>query len=1258
MKRVLLLILFIFFTFFAEAQGEVNNWYFGNYTGITFNNGAPTVLTDSALSTYEGCATISDSTGQLLFYTDGITVYNRNHNIMPNGTGLLGDPSSTQSSIIVPQPNNPNIYYVFTVDDLITNTNGLRYSIVDMALNNGFGDVTNVKNELLVTPTSEKVTAVLHANGQDIWVISHGFDNNEFYAYLVTDAGLNTVPITSAIGFVITYSGNNFKGSGVLKASPNGDKLVMCALGFGTQLFDFDSSTGMVSNPINLNTEYGSYGAEFSPSGNLLYTKRGLLESSSLWQYDLTATDIPNSGIMLFELSEQELEDEQEVGQMQIGPDNKIYISIKNKDYLSVINNPEVLGLGCDFVSDAIYLQGNVCWYGLPTFIQSYFFVGFESNNPCLGEAANFSANIPQGYDSLVWDFGDGNTSTDENPTHTYTTAGDFEVSLSVTAGAENSLESKTITVYELPLVTPLVELKQCDDDLDGFTSFNLSEANAEISVNYLDETITYYESQLDAENDINTIQNISDYINEVVSVDSIWARVENSNGCFAISQINLIVSTTQIQLSFIRDFYQCDNGSDTTDGIATFDLSAVNSEVQDLFPTGQQLTIHYYRTMTDALAEVNAIADINNYQNIGYPNTQDIFIRVDSTLDNDCLGLGHHITLHVETIPIANAVTIADQCDDDGDGSFAFDTSTIETTLLNGQTNVTVSYVDELGNPLPSPLPNPFNTASQTIMARVTNTTSQDLDGACYDETPIFFTVDAAAVAHSVSDIIVCDDATNNGLVNFDTSTIETSILNGQSGMHVSYFDSDGMALPSPLPNPFTTATQSITIRVENQLSASCYDETVINFIVSQQPIANPIADDFVCDDVLNDGEHIFTLPDYDSQILNDQSSAIFEVFYFQNEADAIVYLDVLPNFYVVNSTSQTVYARIQNRTNPNCFDIIDFQLGVHYLPIANQPEALLVCDDESNDGIETFDLSIQNTAILNGQSATENVVTYYVSLEDAENNISALGASFTNTQNPQTIYARLENSNFNECYTTTSFQLLVKEQPVLLMDDETPICEGNTAQLIADAGFDYYTWSTGQTTRSITVDAPGNYTVTASNDYGSLICSIDKTISVVNSNIANITNIEIVDWTQNANVISVFVEGDGDYEYSIDGFNYQDGHVFSNLSIDDYTVHVRDKKGCGISTEEIFLLYYPKFFTPNGDDVNDYWQIINSAKEPNNELYIYNRYGKLITRLKPTDFGWDGTYNGNRLPTSDYWFVLQRQNGRTYQGHFSLKR
>jgi gliding motility-associated-like protein len=675
------------------------------------------------------------------------------------------------------------------------------------------------------------------------------------------------------------------------------------------------------------------------------------------------------------------------------------------------------------------------------------------------------------------------------------------------------------------------------------------------------------------------------------------------------------------------------------------------------LFPVGQQLSIQYYISIADALSETNSIADISNYQNIGAPGTQAIFVRVDSTLDNDCLGLGNHITLHVETLPIANTVTITEQCDADGDGSFAFDTSTIEMTLLNGQTNVTVTYTDGLGNPLSSPLPNPFNSTSQSITARVTNAISQDADGACYDETQLVFTVDAAAVAYPVSDIIVCDD-NSDGQFAFDTSGIEATVLNGQTSMVVSYFDTDGNALPSPLPNPFISSTQSIRVRVENTLSANCYDETTLNFIVSAQPIAHTISDDFVCDDASNDGAHSFILSNYDAQVLNGQSVSVFEVLYFDTALAAQNNSGELPNSYTVNATSQNIYVRIQNRNNTSCFDTTSFQLGVYYVPMANQPEAILVCDDATNDGLETFDLSVQNSAILNGQSATDHTISYHVSLADAETHTNPVGLSFTNNQNPQTLYARLENSNLSECYTTASFQLFVKEQPVLLMDDITPICEGNAAQLIADEGYDYYNWSTGQTTRIISVDEPGNYTITVSNDYGSLMCSTEKTIEVKVSNTATITAIETVDWSQNANAISVGVEGDGDYEYSIDGFNYQDAHTFSNLNIDDYTVYVRDKNGCGIVTEDVYLLFYPKYFTPNADGNNDFWQIKNSSKEALNKLYIYNRYGKLITELRPSDFGWDGTLNGSKLPSSDYWFVLERQNGKTYTGHFTLKR
>src|SRR6218665_366331 len=159
-KRILLSVLFIFL-FFSQllfSQGEANIWYFGAHAGLDFNSGSPVALPGSAILTTEGCATISNSAGNLLFYTDGIKVWNRLQAVMPNGTGLTGDPSSTQSGIIVPKPGSSTVYYVFTVDD-IGGPNGLRYSEVDMSLAGGLGDVVAAtKNKAPVTPLAEKIT--------------------------------------------------------------------------------------------------------------------------------------------------------------------------------------------------------------------------------------------------------------------------------------------------------------------------------------------------------------------------------------------------------------------------------------------------------------------------------------------------------------------------------------------------------------------------------------------------------------------------------------------------------------------------------------------------------------------------------------------------------------------------------------------------------------------------------------------------------------------------------------------------------------------------------------------------------------------------------------------------------------------------------------------------------------------------------------------------------------------------------------------
>ncbi|MEL0651635.1 T9SS type B sorting domain-containing protein [Algibacter sp. TI.3.09] len=1458
-KLLKILSITILFSNVSFAQKEANIWYFGQNAGLDFNSGSPVALTNGQLVTLEGCASIADSNGNLQFYTDGTTIWTKDHSIMSNGTGLNGNFSSTQSAIIIPKPDALNIYYVFTVD-FQGEPNGLQYSEVDMTLNSGLGAVTTTKNTLLLTPVLEKLTAVNHANGKDIWVICHKNGSAEFYAYLVTPTGVQNTPVITDIGF--SYSGSSFDdNAGYMKVSPDGTKIAMAFYKFsnGIQLFDFNNSTGELSSHINFYEVTGvvqPYGLEFSPSGDILYVSG----SSGISQFDITLPTVFETLLNTTFLNNEIIDNNW--GALQLAPDGKIYVTraatngAPEINALSVINNPDVLGLGCGFQLDVISLGTGIAKSGLPPFIQSFFIVGFEFENVCFGGTTQFNANISQAYDSLSWDFGDGNSSNIETPTHTYLSTGDYDVTLSVTSGGQTSTETQTITIYEqptatqpqdilvcdvdndgfysfdlttqntailngqsssdfdityyasmldytngntivspsnytnsnayssqaiiasvfnvnnnsceaitsfnievfesptpnqnvpklsfcddtsfgtdddgriifdltqnetsilngqspldftvnyyrdsgltnvistasayqnlnvqeiiyvdvvnnsntncraqtsfdievfeLPTVSSLVELKQCDDDLDGSSVFNLTEVNIKLSTNYQNETITFYESQADAENSNDPITNNTTYVNETVSTDSVWARVENSNNCYRTAQVNLIISTTQIPNTYTRNFYQCDDGIDITDGIATFDLSIVDNEIQALFPIGQQLIIKYYRNQVDALSEINSIDNITSYQNIGYPNIQNVFIRVDSAVDNDCLGLGHHITLHVETVPVANPVIVTEQCDDDGDGMYAFNTSNIEATLLNGQTNLTVAYFDGMGNSISSPLPNPFLTATQTITARVINSSSQDIVGACYHETQIVFAVDAAAVAYPISDFVECDDD-GDGEFEFDTSNIETTVLNGQTGMLVSYFDEKGNLLPSPLPNPFTTNTQTITTRVENKLSSICYDETSINFVVSEQPIANTIANDFACDDATNDGEYIFILSNYDSQILSGQSSSIFEVAYFKNEADAQNNLDALPNLYAVNTVSQKVYGRVQNIRNASCYEIISFELGVHYLPIANSPENILVCDDDTNDGVETFDFSALDEVILNGQSPTKNIISYHLSLTDAETGNDKQNISFTNTESPQTIYVRLENANFPDCYTTTSFQIIVNEQPVLLMKGQWPICEGDTVEIVADVGYDEYLWSTGETSRNITVDTPGTYEVTTINVYGGLRCQTSKTITVTESNIATITSIDTEDWTSKNNNITVYVEGNGNYEYSLDGINYQDSNEFNNLIIDEYIVYVRDKNGCGVVSDSVYLLNYPKFFTPNNDGYNDTWQILNSRHEPNNKVYIYNRYGKLLKQLTPTDLGWDGTINGSRLISDDYWFVLERQNGKTYKGHFTLKR
>jgi WD40 repeat protein len=367
MRRLLLaLFALIFLSQTARAQRPTDRWYFGRQAGLDFSSGTPTPLLDGAMTTYEGCATATTKRGELLFYTDGQTVWNRQHQPMPGGRHLMGSGSSTQSALIVPDPGSGNIFYIFTVAAQGA-PDGLRYSVVDMTRANGMGDVPRA-NILLITPVAEKLAAVRHANGRDVWVVAHRWNSNAFVSYLVTAEGVSSgKPLMSNVGAMNAGPGRN--AIGALKFSPDGTKLAAALWRENNkfEVYDFDRSTGKVSNARSFGPYAEAYGVEFSPDGRLLYgtcngnsaSKTPSASETQVLQFDLkTKTAVPVGHSSNHKL-----------GGLQRGPDGKIYVAREDNSFLGVIEQPNTSGAACQYVDDGLKLGGRRSKLGLPAFV-------------------------------------------------------------------------------------------------------------------------------------------------------------------------------------------------------------------------------------------------------------------------------------------------------------------------------------------------------------------------------------------------------------------------------------------------------------------------------------------------------------------------------------------------------------------------------------------------------------------------------------------------------------------------------------------------------------------------------------------------------------------------------------------------------------------------------------------------------------------------------------------------------------------------
>ncbi len=923
MKKTLLFLGILLLPLWNFAQGETDNWYFGDHAGLHFDNTSATALNDGALNTQEGSASISDSAGNLLFYTDGITVYNKNHEVMENGTGLFGGRFSTQPALIIQQPDKPYIYYLFTLSykplnfpPPVISIDKLFYSVIDMRLDDGNGAVT-IKNTELLAGVTEKLTAVNHQDNTKVWLMTHDAVGDGFNAILIDTNTINTNPITTNIGMEY-YTWFYY---GQLKFSHNGKKLVnvngsfirpgrelthdtppITAVRQNIELFKFNNTTGELSEMIRNEMSYPYfstlYGVEFSKDDKKLFVSKS---RTGIFKFDITIhTDLgltlskqllahPSSPFML------------PYSSLQLARNNKIYISsydespppppqfcsqvsglnedctccrLNTTTHLSTIENNV-------YHRDSTPLEDGISREGLPNFNQSLFTDRILVKDYCDTFETQFSIASFDTVTAVSWNFGDGATSNQINPSHSYNGIGTYQVTAIATINGVAVPLNKTVTIYELPTVQSTT-LVQCDDDSDGFSIFNLTEANNNISDTLNGEVFRYYETENDATigNFENNIDNYLSYQNQIANEDTIYVRIENQRGCFKVIPLLLKISNSALS-HFMRTYYACDDidSGSNTDGIGTFDFSQASTEIRNALPSGSY-TITYYNNLLDAQTELNEITENTAFVNTESPFSQDIYVRIESQLSNDCVGLGHYVTLEI-------------------------------------------------------------------------------------------------------------------------------------------------------------------------------------------------------------------------------------------------------------------------------------------------------------------------------------------------------LGSN-----------------------------------PEIQMEENYILCENSSINIAADQGYNYYLWSTGETTQTISVNTTGDYTITLGNSNGAILCSSSKTIHVLPSQAAQIDLVDSSEWSLENNTIYVYVSGNGNYEYSIDGSNYQDENWFENLEAKNYTIYVNDKNGCGVAVEDINLLLYPRFFTPNDDGYNDTWQIYNDMGIHFVSLKIFDRYGKLLKTLDPNYQGWDGKFNDTELPASDYWFTLEDEDGKVYRGHFALKR
>ena len=678
--------------------------------------------------------------------------------------------------------------------------------------------------------------------------------------------------------------------------------------------------------------------------------------------------------------------------------------------------------------------------------------------------------------------------------------------------------------------------------------------------------------------------------------------------------------------------------------------------------------------------------------------NPQEIWVRLEDG-DTQCFKIGSFM---IEAVP--GPVVIQpdpfNMCDDLGvpnDGFTTFDLTTQDDLITGGAAGVGVQYFETLADAEANT--NAINPATayentsnpQVLFVRVT-----DGNSLCADTTVTLTLRVLPNPEPEQPDPIALCDIDGDGEEVFDLTIRAAQILDGAS-YGLGYYETEAAAIigdpvdaiADPTMYTNTSNPQIIYIRVTNPDSPEgCFEIVELLISVNALPIDTTPIEDYIICELPFDGLAIFDLTTKTEEILLGQDMVNNEVSFYEDPADALAGINPIvdPVNYQNVTNPQMIYVGIRNNAT-GCYigGTQFFNIEVREGATATTPaEPYTLCDTEGdNDGFTSFDLTLQELLdeILGGQDPIAYALTFHETLENAIDNTNPLGASYTNIINPQIIYARVENVATG-CFEIVEVILKVEQLPVVTLPETYRLCvdanglpieesEGEPSPPVIETGLDpslyTFVWTVdgveiaGETGASIEALQGGVYEVTITQLDSGCSTTVSTTVTVSQAPVTYGFTLVNGAFADN-HTVAISAEGLGEYIYSIDDGPFQESNEFTNVAPGTHTITIKDANGCGEVMFDIGVVDYPDYFTPNGDSYHDSWNIIGIADfDPTANIYIFDRYGKLLKQISPIGAGWDGTYNGNPLPSSDYWFRVEYTEEdvqKEIKGHFALKR